>query len=82
MKLACLVVFAAIWSVCAYAKGPEAPKQMIRNMCEPTVSIRKTVQMITNSVYRRNVHRNTLQPKNRHVCHWQCVELFKWHFKV
>lgn len=35
MKLNCLAVCAAMWSVCAYTKGPEAPKQMIRNLCEP-----------------------------------------------
>lgn len=35
MKFSCLTVFAVIWSVCAYTKGPEAPKQMIRNFCEP-----------------------------------------------
>lgn len=32
MKLFCLAVSAAIWSVYAYPKGPEAPKQLILNL--------------------------------------------------
>lgn len=40
MNLMHRAVSVAVWSLCAYTKAPETPKQMIRNLSEPACLVR------------------------------------------